>query len=127
MKIIEVMDKTDALYPNSYTNSEKIAWCDELGAMLRQEYAKSYPQGSGVQEEYVPISDPTEDETLVPPPYDVMYIDFLLAKCCYYQRDYDAYNQHIISFNSKLEDFAKWFIERNMPIRESENKINNWW
>ena len=125
MKIIEVLEKSDALYPNSYKNSEKIAWCDELGAILRQEYARSYSEGK--QEEYAGIKDPMEGETLVPAPYDVMYIDFLLAKYCYYQRDYDAYNQHIISFNSKLEDFAKWFIERNMPIRQSENKITNWW
>lgn len=127
MKIIEVIEKADTLYPNSYSNAEKIAWLNELGAMLRQEYAKSYLEGSAVLEEYIPITDPTEEETLVSSPYDGMYIDFLLAKFCYYQRDYDAYNQHIISFNSKLEDFARWYIERNMPVRETENRVRNWW
>jgi len=126
MKIIEVIETVDSLYPNSYSSAEKIVWCDELGAMLKEEYAKSY-SADGVQESYVPISDPMSEETVIKAPYDRMYIDFVLAKCCYYQRDYDAYNQHIVSFNSRLEDFAKWFIERNMPIRESDNKVTGWW
>ena len=125
MKIIEVIENADRLYPNSYTMQEKIKWCDELGAMLKEEYAKSYSQEG--QEKYVEISDPTADETVITPPYDAMYIDYILAKCCYYQRDYDSYNRHIISFNSKLEDFARWFIERNMPVRDTKNSINNWW
>lgn len=125
MKIIEVLERCDELYPNTYTGEEKIKWCDELGAMLKEEYAKSY--SGGKQESYVPITDITEDETVVRFPYDLMYIDFLMAKCCYYQRDYEAYNQHITAFNSKLSDFANWFIERNMPIRETENRINGWW
>ena len=125
MKIIEVIESANTLYPNSYSTAEKIKWCDELGAMLKEEYAKSYSDGK--QESYTPISDISADETVIPAPYNLMYIDFILAKCCYYQRDYDAYNQHITAFNSRLDDYARWFIERNMPVRESKNRVNNWW
>lgn len=127
MKIIDVIQAADALYPNSYQTGEKIQWCDELGAMLRQEYAKLYEGDPPVQKEYTGIDDPMAEETIPPAPYDRMYLDFILAKICYYQRDYDAYNQHIISFNSKLEDYAKWYIERNMPVRETKNTVKNWW
>ena len=126
MIIIDVIETVDALYPNKYTAAEKIAWCDELGHMLKEEYARSYV-GSEETEKYSPIKSPVEDETVVPAPYDAMYVDFVLAKCCFYQRDYNAYNQHISAFNAKLEDYAKWYIERNMPKRDSENKINGWW
>ena len=125
MKIIEVIEKVDALYPNSYKTAEKIAWCDELGEMLKREYAKSY--SGNVQQEYEKISDPMEAETVVPPPYDAMYVDYVLAKCCYYQRDYETYNQHIVLFDSRLDDFSKWYIERNMPVRDTENKLKGWW
>lgn len=125
MKITEVLEKVDALYPNSYSAEEKLAWCDELGDMLKKEYARSYVGKN--EEEYSKIKNPDIDETVAPSPYDAMYIDFLLAKCCYYQRDYNAYNQHIIAFNSKLSDFAKWYIGHNMPTRETENKIKGWW
>ena len=126
MKIIEVIERVDALYPNSYSTKEKIDWLNELGAMLKEEYAKSYNQ-EGEQEEFVPISDVLSEVTLIKAPYDEMYVDFLLAKCCYYQRDYDGYNQHIVAFNSRLEDFSKWYIRRNMPKRESENRVKGWW
>lgn len=125
MKIIEAIEKADSLYPNNYTGAEKIEWCNELGAMLKREYARSYVGKNS--EAYEKIKNPAEEDTLVPEPYDVMYIDFILAKCCYYQRDYDAYNQHITAFNSKLGDFARWYIERNMPQRDTDNKIVNWW
>lgn len=126
MKIIEVIEKVDKLYPNSYEIREKIEWCDELGAMLKEEYAKSYREDN-TQEGYEKIKDPLSDKTVINAPYDEMYVDFLLAKCCYYQRDFNAYNQHIVAFNSKLEDYAKWFIQRNMPQRKTKNKLNNWW
>lgn len=125
MKIIEVIEKADKLYPNSYLTEEKIAWCDELGAMLKREYAKTYV--GNIQEEYVKISDPETEETVVPSPYDAMYVDYLLAKFCYYQRDYETYNQHTLLFDAKLADFAYWYIGRNMPVRESENKLKGWW
>lgn len=128
MKIIEVTERVDELYPNSYKMSEKLAWCDELGEMLMSEYKKSYiGADTGKSEKYIPISDPITDETVVKPPYDAMYIDYLIAKCCYYQRDYDAYNQHILLFNNTLSDYAKWYIERNMPERDTKNRVNNWW
>lgn len=125
MKIIEAVERADALYPNNYKTEEKIAWCDELGEMLKREYAKTY--SDGVQDEYVKISDPSEDETVAPSPYDAMYTDYLLAKYCYYQRDYDSYNRHTLLFDAKLEDFAYWYIARNMPVRETENKVKGWW
>lgn len=125
MIIIDVIETVDALYPNKYTAAEKIAWCDELGNMLKRDYARCCV-GKG-EEEYTPIKSPVEDETVVPAPYDSMYVDFVLAKCFYHQHDWGSYNQHMSAFNAKLEDFSKWYIARNMPKRDSENKINGWW
>lgn len=121
MKINDVIKKADALYPNNYTEQEKIDWCYELTKMLYCEYLKN-------EEIKDPTSDnPLEEETPISSPYDEMYVDFLLSKCCYYQRDYDAYNRHIMLFNSKLSDFSNRYIEENMPKRKTENKTNNWW
>lgn len=116
MKITDVIKKADALYPNSYTEEEKLSWCYELSSMLCKEYLRVRADEEKIKE-----------ETMVPSPYDEMYIDFLLSKCCYYQRDYDAYNRHIMLFNSKLSDFSNRYIEENMPMRKTENKVNNWW
>ena len=40
--ISEVLERADALYVNQFSDSEKIGWLDELGAMLSEEYIKKY-------------------------------------------------------------------------------------
>lgn len=42
MYINEVIRRVDRLYPNEYTKEEKYDWCDELSAMLCQEYIRRY-------------------------------------------------------------------------------------
>ena len=44
MKIAEALAEADALYENTFSAKQKIAWCDELGALLKNEYAKTYKQ-----------------------------------------------------------------------------------
>ncbi len=64
------------------------------------------------------------DKTVCDPPFDTMYIDYLLAKVNLYQRDISAYNQHMTAFNSRLAAYKKWLISR-MP--KDDGKLNNWW
>lgn len=65
------------------------------------------------------------DKTICTAPYDSMYIDYLLAKICYYQHDYESYNQHMTLFNSKLKDYQMWLKERE-PFGD-DGKMKNWW
>lgn len=44
MQITDAIKRADDLLPNPYTDAEKYCWCDELGAMLKQEYNKTYSQ-----------------------------------------------------------------------------------
>lgn len=188
MKICKAIEECDFLYENNVPEKVKIGWCDELGALLKNEYAKTYtccplerdenafllPQGMEagrvvrliadgrettkrelerggylfvpgaqttqimprdgarpigtleaiLQDTYTPITDSFADETIPGAPYDRMYIDFLIAKCNYYNRDFQGYNQHMNYFNTVLEAFAADFIRRNEPIR---SKITGWW
>lgn len=247
MKILEVIDRVDALYPNTYTQSEKIRWCDEVNAVISREMAEKYdmlectareneeivlPDGIdfddidsvyvdgikldktdlrsygmfpsdygimpcsnfgkirivyllspnhirniditgefNVSEDFIEMSLPhfktgdavdittefnSEDEpyykaaeryyvcnadengiyldrspsfggdnvkiaicrvitdsTAAPPPYDVMYIEYILAKMAHYQHDYDTYKACRSQFNTWLNDFLKYYKNRN--------------
>lgn len=64
------------------------------------------------------------ERTVCDPPYDSMYIDYVLAKICYFQRDMSAYNQHMTAFNSRLDAYKRWLMGR-MPSDDSTFK--NWW
>ncbi len=66
------------------------------------------------------------EETICPPPYDSMYIDYVLGKICYYQNDFASCNNHMSLFNSKLADYEKWL--KSHPITDyTETKLRNWW
>lgn len=55
-------------------------------------------------------------DTPVPPPYDSMYVDFLLGKIAYYQNDYEEQNKHMTQFNAKLGEYANWYKQTN-PVK----------
>lgn len=187
MTIQEAIQAADRLYENTVPKEQKIQWCDELGALLKNEYAKTYreyeavhngeaflipravfrqaaawkadgqeitkqallrdgwiwiPDGENVrltakstarpigkvtviyQTEYAPVTDPFTDGTVCGAPYDRMYIDFIIAKCNYYNRDFAGYNQHMTYFNSLLTGFGEDFIRKNEPLRR---EIGGWY
>lgn len=66
------------------------------------------------------------EQTVCPPPYDSMYIDYVLGKICYYQNDFAACNNHMTLYNSKLSDYEKWL--KSHPIVDFiKTKFKNWW
>lgn len=71
------------------------------------------------------ISRTVTEKTVCDAPYDSMYIEYILSKICYYQHDYDTYNQHTNLFNSKLAAYQMWLKERD-PMAD-DGKMKNWW
>lgn len=64
------------------------------------------------------------DRTVCDAPYDSMYTDYIIAKICMYQRDFETYNQFITSFNSRLEAYKKWLVNH---LPQNEYRLKNWW
>lgn len=67
------------------------------------------------------MNEPLECEA----PYDYMYVDFLLGKICYYQNDYDNYNQHMAQYNNKISMYQRWRKERD--VYGSIQNLRNFW
>lgn len=65
------------------------------------------------------------EKTVCDAPYDSMYIDYVNAKICYFQHDYESYNQHMTVFNSRLLAYQAWLKERE-PTGD-DGKLKNWW
>ena len=64
------------------------------------------------------------DKTVCDAPYDGMYVDYLIAKICMYQRDFNTYNQFMTAFNSRLDAYKRW-ITNNIP--QDGGKLYGWW
>ena len=64
------------------------------------------------------------DETECDAPYDLMYVDYVNAQICYYQRNYTSYNQHMNVFNQRLNAYQAWLQQRR--TQDKDGKIINW-
>ena len=58
------------------------------------------------------ITRAVTDETLCPKPYDVLYIDYMLAKLSLIRRNSESYRKYIRAFSSGLSEY-KSRMERN--------------
>ena len=64
------------------------------------------------------------DKTYCDPPFDTMYIDYVLAMIHKYQHDTSGYNQYISSFNSRLAAYRRWLVDK-LPYDDGQF-INFW-
>ena len=64
------------------------------------------------------------DKTVCDAPYDVMYIDYLLAKIAQYQRDTAAYNTNMAAFDMSLNEYKRW-LTAHMP--HEKHRLKNYW
>ncbi len=64
------------------------------------------------------------DQTVVDAPFDMLYVDFLNAKYCFYQRDYENYNAHMALFNSRLADLDL-YLAKTRPS-SPDTVLRNW-
>ena len=83
------------------------------------------PNGVNVFSAESTIERVVTDETVCDTPYDLMYVDYVLAQIFYYQRNYPSYNQHINLFNQRLEAYERWLQKRR--VQDKDNRIYNWW
>lgn len=61
------------------------------------------------------------EKTLCPIPYDDMYIQWICAKICFWQKAYDTYNQHMTVFNQLLSDYWHYVI-----VHSPSDDLNQW-
>lgn len=71
------------------------------------------------------ISRIVTDRTICDPPYDEMYIDYICAQICFYQRKHDIYNQFISRYNDRLEEYGRMMKE--FASKNDRTVFSNWW
>lgn len=70
------------------------------------------------------ISRVINDTTVIDsPPYDRMYVEYILSKIALYQHDYAGYNAHMMQYNSLFEAARREYITRS-PLLDGMNFRN---
>jgi len=116
MTIIEAINKVDELKPNTYSQSQKIAWLSTLDGTVKKKIIDTHEDGESVV--FNGYTDDTDLSTtmLICEPYTDAYIFWLESKIDYNNREYANYNNSIIKFNEMFGDFSRDYNRNHMPI-----------
>lgn len=105
-KIIEHVDNVKI---NAYRAEEKFQWLCELDGMVKRVVMQ--------EAESVRYSYPEDMDThlLIPHPYDGVYALYVEAMIDLCNREYEEYNNTIMVFNTKLDEYKKAYIREHPP------------
>jgi hypothetical protein len=105
-KIIEQVDKVK---PNAYGEEEKFRWLCDLDGMVKRVVMQ---EAEGVDYSYPADMD---TQLLIPHPWEGAYVQYLMAKIDFHNKDYNAYNNAALVFDATFSEYKKAFIRENMP------------
>lgn len=122
MKIIEAINRIDALKHNTYTQSDKVRWLSTLDSMVKNHVIDTHEGAEDVVfTGYDDSTDVNKTELLVPAPYDEMYLQWLESKIDYHNGEYGRYNNTVERFNTIYEGFKKHYNRTHMPRSKKLN------
>ncbi len=116
MKIIEAINRLDALKANTYNQPEKIEWLSRVDSMVKKQIIDTHEGGDTVS--FTGYNEDTDHQTelLVPAPFDELYLRFMEAQIDYHNHEYEGYNNAIMLFNTAFQTYADHYNQRNMPV-----------
>ena len=114
MKIIDAISRVDALYFNTFSMAEKIAWLSKADWMIKRHILDTHEGAEPEFRGYSPETD-LQTELLAPVPYDEMYIPWLQAQMELALKEVDNYNASIMIFNTEYEAFERYYNREHMP------------
>ena len=115
MKIIQAINRIDALKRNTYSQPEKVEWLSRVDWMVKKHIIDTHEGAEKVSfNGYDDLTD-LQTELLVPAPHEEMYLRWLEAMIDYYNSEDDRYNNAIMLFNNAYEGYKKHYTRTHMP------------
>ena len=120
MTIQQAMDKADAMKPNMMLETVKIGFLSEIEGKIHEEIIMTHEHTA--EEETLPVYDEDTDtstEMLVPAPYDMVYVYWLMAQIDHLNQEMDKYNNDRGLFEDAWGNFADYWNRKKMPIQRN--------
>lgn len=116
--ISQIIASFDAQKPNSVDTNIKIDWLSELDCQVNNEIISL-----NEETEFKGYNADTDMdcELLIPEAFKEAYIYWLMSKVDFFNAEYTRYNNDIIMFNNKYNDYKAFYISRNRP--NTDNRI----
>lgn len=120
MTIQQAMDKADRMKPNMMPAEDKIGFLSEIEGKIHEEIIMTHEHTA--EEETRPEYDEDTDTTtemLVPAPYDMIYVYWLMAQIDHLNQEMDKYNNDRSLFEDAWGNFADYWNRKKMPIQRN--------
>ena len=117
MTIQEAIDLADQLKPNMMITPVKIRFLNEIEGKIHEEIIlqHEHTEAEGEKPEYTTDTDPGTD-LIVPAPYDMVYVYWLIAQIDHMNMEMDKYNNDRLLFEDAYGNFNDYWTRTRMPI-----------
>ena len=115
MKIIDAINRIDALKHNTYTQSDKIEWLSRLDSMVKKHIIDTHEGAEKIAFASYDDSTDLHTELLVQEPYDEVYLRWMEAQIDYHNGEYGKYNNAIEMFHAAYEGYRNYYNRTHMP------------
>ena len=120
MNIQEALDLADSMKPNMMQREVKIRFLGELDGMIHEEIVLKHVHTPA--EETRPAYDndtPGDTPLIVPEPYDMLYVYWLMTKIDLMNMEMDKYNNDRALFENQYEQMSDWWTRTRMPVQRT--------
>lgn len=114
MTIREAIAMADEMKPNAFSTATKVFWLSRLDGTIAAELML---MAQGEQANFAYTPNDLDQELLVNPPYDDLYLYWLEAQIDYQNGEYDKYDNTMQRYNKRLSAFCKWFRDYWDPVQ----------
>lgn len=104
MKANKVIERLDAIRPNSYSEEQKLEWINNLEEMVQRLVMQSNEIKS------LSYPEDMDKELLITAPFDNLYGLYLESMIDYYNREYGYYNNSALMFETRFTEYKKAYI-----------------
>lgn len=116
MKIIEAINRLDALMHNTYSQIDKVQWLSTLDGTVKKHIIDTHEGGESVAFTGYDDSTDVQTELLIPAPYDEAYLRWIEAQVCYHNGEYEKYNNAIDMFTTAYTGYQNYYNRTHMPV-----------
>ena len=120
MTIQAALDMADQMKPNMMERRVKIAFLTEIDQVIYHEILMKHEHTA--EEEVEPAYDIDTDsgtELLVPDPYSMLYMYWLMSKIDLLNMEIDKYNNDRALFDNAYENMSDWWTREKHPLRRT--------
>lgn len=133
MTVYEAVSMAQQMRPSEVSVAQLVQWLAALDGQIWTEVVSQY-------EDHVPDTMPTysemdadpDEETplMVEPPYDDMYVTYLIMRIDLYNADYERYNNEAVQFNEIWQRYVNWYnrnhVHNSRVDKPEEGQHRTW-